>query len=353
MKSMTRHIFATTASALLLALPLAGCGGSSHAPLDTSDPSVTVSALREAASERGEGSSSAARRFASEQLRAGNYLVSLAAETEDEKAARDLIARADGYFRDAESIAENVTRSRSLRFPGDRSLGTLSVAPWGNPMWREIGEAQGSVEVPAETMLYLAANRDFQGEDLALLADFAPGAVQYLSLGDTAISGSDLSRVNEIRGLRDLSLAGLHHLGDEHLVHLETCYALHHLNLMADGFTDEGLRKLSHLPALAEIAVQGDGITDRGAHLVAGLPSLKTFLTRSTRITDVGVDYLTGRRDLERLWLFGPAITRHSVDRLAQVETLEELVLMRTSVQLDDVRRLREALPGCDIDITS
>lgn len=356
MTSTAKRICATTASFLAvmgLAFGLTGCGKSTPAPLDTADPTKSVADLREAAASRGNQSSKRARRFAPELLTAGDALVARAETSTDEARTRELIGQADQCYRDAETVADAVSGARTLSFPTDRSLGTISTSPWGVQNWRGSGDATGKVDIPAETMVYLSAGPDFTNDDMALLVALGPGAIQYLSLGDAAVSPDVLDHVATLTGLRDLSLAGMATLTDADLAPLASCLALRHLNLMTSDLTDNGIDHLAGLPALQDLAVQGEGITDKTAWLASRLPALETFLTRNTRITDVGIDHLANVPAMKRLWVFGPAVTRHSVASLMAMEDLEELVLIRTSLQHDQIKQLKEALPNCNVDVTS
>lgn len=355
MPSTIKRIFAITASAVwlpILAGGFAGCGGRQAPAFDAADANVSLSELKAEAATWDERGSRDAQQFAPQLLTAAGYLAATASSLEDEAAARERLALADQYYRNAEDVAGVVTRKRSLAFPADRSLGNLSLAPWNTGVWRAHGKAQGTIEIEPETMVFLNADRSFTVEDMALLAEFGPGAIQYLSVGDTGNAPALLKAVPELIGLRDLSIAGATATSDNDLTPLETCYGLRHINLMTNGITDAGIERISKLPAIEEIAVQGEGITDRTAFLASRMPSLNAFLTRLTKVSDVGVDYLTGERELRRLWLGGPAVTGHSVDRLAKMESLEELVLMQTSIRLDELRTLREALPRCNVDTT-
>lgn len=355
MSSTAKRICAITASLIWAAalFPGAGCGGRNAAPLDTSDPSVPVAELSERAAERSEGASNAARRFAPEMLKAGAHLVAMSRETADEAEARELIARADAYIRGAEEVADAVQSARTLRFPADRSIGVVSVSPWGSLNWRELGPAQGNVTVEAEMMVYLNLARDAGDADAKLLPDLGPGAIQYLAVGDSAVTPEGLSVISEIRGLRDLSLSRMDGLTDGHLPLVADMLALRHLNLMGTPLTDEGIAALTGMPALEEIGLQGPGITDRSAYLLSGMPSLVTFLNVQTNLTDVGVEYLARHGGLRRLWLSGRAITDQSFDSLAGMKSLKELALMTTSVRGETVNRLRQALPECSVDTTS
>lgn len=355
MSSTIKRIFAITASAVWLPVfagGFAGCGGKQSPEFDASDTSVALSELQSQAAAWGERGSRDAQQFAPQLLTAAAYLAEHASDSWDEASVRERLALADRYYRDAEEVARVVKQRRSLQFPSDRSLGNLSVAPWSTGVWRTYGDAQGVVEIEPETMVFLSADREFTTDDMAILAGFGPGAIQYLSVGDTGDARSMLEAVPKLIGLRDISIAGATAATDDDLATLATCYGLRHINLMTNGITDAGIERLSQLPALEEIAVQGEGITDRAAFLASRMPSLHSFMTRQTKVSDVGVEYLTNEKELRRLWLGGSAVTGHSVESLAEMGTLEELVLMQTSIRLDELRTLREALPRCDVDTT-
>jgi len=350
-----RRISVTTVSAALAVLAaLPGCWRGAPEPLDVSDSSISLQDLSGQARERGDAMSSRAERFAPQMAAAGRALLAEADAASDEAQARTLLAEADAYFRGAEQVADAVAGSRQLVFPSDRSLGQVSVCPWGQLHWRSLGPAQGTIEIEAETMVSLQAAPQFGDADMEWLVGMGPGAVQYLSLGDSSVTAAGLELLPQLAGLRDLSLSGANLvITDAELPLIARCRALRHLNLMNRAITDAGIVMLARLPALEELALEGAGITDRALFTAAALPSLKSLLLRSVAMTDVGVEHLARAASLERLWIGGKAVTDFSVPVLAELKALNELVLLQTSITESGRSELKKALPRCKIDTTS
>ena len=71
-------------------------------------------------------------------------------------------------------------KARSLSFPPNRVVGLVTVHRWesSESQWKLLGEAIGSIEVPAGQEVALVAF----GEDLSLLSGLEPSALQYVSL---------------------------------------------------------------------------------------------------------------------------------------------------------------------------
>jgi len=351
---MKQLISATIAKAGLCAIvTFAGCGHPVSGPLNVEDRSRSVAELQEMAASRGDRASWAAQEYAPEMLLAAEYLVEQAAETASEEEARALLARADEHFRGAERVADAVQEVRTLRFPDGRTLGELSVAPWGTTDWDTAGPAQGTVTIEAGKIVYLRASRDFMDADLALLADLGPGAVQYLALSGSRATPEGVVGISGIVGLRDLSLANLD-IGDTAVANITAASpALRHVNLFGCDISDVGLKHLRRLPALESLSVEGPRITDRSMYIVSQFSRLKTLIVRNSDITDVGVEYVARNQALERLWLFGSAVTDYSVPALGELENLEELGLLQTSITAAGLRRLEALLPDCNVDTVS
>lgn len=351
---MMKRICATAVRAalplLLVGIVLVGCGAQGMEPLAAEDPAIPVETLRDQAEARGQGVSRAARRFAPEMVRAGEFLL-MQAKDAREAEARAHIAEADAYLRGAETVAAVAASKRVLQFPAGRSLGELFISPWGEPAWRTLGPAQGRVAIEAETMVSLQVNHGFADADFATLVDLGPGAIQYLMLGGVSVTVEGIEKLPQLVGLRDLSLAEAR-LDDQLFAHVAKCRALRHLNLLSNQLTDAGLHQIAGMPALEQL-VLGDtpGMTDT-ALLVAGqLPRLRMLLIRGIPMTDVGVDYLRRAPGIERLWVCGRGVTDAAVPMLAELSELRELVLLTTSITGAGRRELQRALPKCKIDV--
>ena len=68
----------------------------------------------------------------------------------------------------------------------------------------------------------------------------------------------------------------------------------------------------------------------------------------ATRVTDAGLVHLKGLHKLKTLILWG-AITDAGLENLKELKQLESLGLAGTNVTREGVKRLRQALPKCEI----
>jgi len=137
---------------------------------------------------------------------------------------------------------------RTLRFPRNRSLGTLYVQEtdakreidtfyhWiHGAEWEYFGEAQGDVSVPPQKRLWLAVGKD-ACEDLSTLSRLGPDGLYRLSFRYLAPGESDAAA--DDRCMRHLT----------HLTGLKTLY-LYNTHVTHKGLRFiRGLRSLTQLP---------------------------------------------------------------------------------------------------------
>lgn len=330
---------------------LAGCSAPLDQPLDTADPTLNRSDLQARAESRAGQSSSSAKDFAPGLLAAAEMYLQRAKQTTEDEKNRELLAAGDQCLRDAESVAELKSREHTIAFPPDRSLGKLSFSPWGENHWRFAAQARGDIAVSANMMTGLEANKEFGEADLVFLTNLAPGAIQYLTLGDTKVPPAALAALKNIRGLRDLSLADARYTG-EFIPHIQACPWLRMVNLLGNDMTDQEFGALAGLPAIEALAMDCESLTGAAFETVATFPKLRTLITRSFDPGDQGVAHLAKCPNLEQLWLAGVGITNASVAVLKQLTQLRDLALIETSITDAGQRELEAALPECNIDRT-
>jgi len=197
------------------------------------------------------------------------------------------------------------------------------------------------------------AQVEFNDDDLALLATFPAGSVQYLMVGGTQVTLDGLAQLRDIGGLRKLSFAEGQY-DDTLIAHLEPLAGIEHLNLMSVALTDAGLSRLARLPALRELVLDSPAeLTHRAYHQLAQMPQLEMLLLRGLDANDVAVDQIARLPQLRHLWIGGHAVTDGAVPRLAEMQSLESLVLLQTSVTPDGRRMLERSLPDCTVDTVS
>lgn len=122
------------------------------------------------------------------------------------------------------------------------------------------------------------AGKAFGDAELAQLAPIAP-AVEWLDLGNTAVTDMGLAALDPMRRLERLHLDGL-------------------------KVTDRGLGSLAHLKQLEYLNLRGTGVTDSGLAALRGLPRLRTLYAWQTAVTPGAIrslgDLLVDRRRIAR-----------------------------------------------------
>lgn len=130
--------------------------------------------------------------------------------------------------------AEGALPPRQVRFPADRSMGTLWIrnsesSAENYAFWESWGEARGGVAIPAGKDLRLVVSPQ-SATDLSPLSTFRPDDLQYLQLSGTRVSNAGLAHLRHLTGLKVLWLYDTP-ISDAGLVHLRGLTGLRVLNL--------------------------------------------------------------------------------------------------------------------------
>jgi chromosome segregation ATPase len=157
---------------------------------------------------------------------------------------------------------------RVVHFPGERTLGTLSIRSWDYPegVWRVHGDARGPMSLGGEHVVKLT-----------------------------------------IPNAEKLDLAPLAKLGAEDL------YAL---TLSGPGVTDAQLKNIAPLSGLRELAIEQAGITAAGLEVLRAMPGLRSLSLRDTPLPAGAVDILGGLGSLEKLDVRGTGLAKSAVGKL-------------------------------------
>jgi len=151
------------------------------------------------------------------------------------------------------------------------------------------------------------------------------GVVRHLNLGQTAITDEGLEQIGKLDGLTALNI-GLNR-----------------------GFTDVGLRHLTALKGLRLLDLCNTKVTDEGLAHVGELTKLRWLSLHSTKVTNEGLVHLRNLGQLEDLNLIRTKITDEGLDHLRVLANLKDLDLP-VAVTDEAVRKLKEEIPGCDIN---
>lgn len=285
----------------------------------------------------------------------------------------------------------------------DRLLQAVTVA---NPDWNEISEEFSEFEVDEDQKLVSVnlCNINLQGSDLLTIMQsianetalnslhLGPGltdellrhvhdnrSLKELRLGppwlnaDTEFHGSGLKYLEGLSELKRLyiecpqlteegfshlpSLPGLTatilsemNIGDRSFQHLaERCPALERIQFFHTKLMGTTFACLRELKDLKKLNVGNSCVTDQG---LATLPTLEglTFLgLGSSPITDAGLAPLEQLPNLEILDLCDTKVTDKGVEILQKLKSLKKLWLFESKVSKRGKRKLKEALPDCEI----
>ncbi len=280
-------------------------------------------------------------------------------------------------------------KSREIPFPAEWSVGRVFVRDAGAPggEWAELGEARGTLAVPAgaTVRLELDASQTL-ARSVAAISKLPPDALQEIDAARLALDNEGLLAIARMKGLQSLDLeetpvddvglalladlAGLKWLnlaktrvGDTGMIWLSGLSNLEHLDLRGTAVTDAGIANLAKLgrlrsffapgamtdAALGRISEMGDldtldlghtGVTDRGLRRLKTLAKLRTLHLDATWTGDSGALQLADIASLENLYLAHTRITDEGARRLAALPALRELVLDGTGITDDAITQL-------------
>ena len=314
------------------------------------------------------------------------------------------------YVPEAVASATAPAEERVLDFGSTGLPGMLYTRAWqydlalpvqGDNFWRELGRAIGEVTLPLGTDLRLDLT-DASQVDFSLLRKFGPGDLQTLDLERAIVSVEDLEYVARLSGLRELSLSdtAVTSAGFAKLRRLTSLWSLSISGIM---LSDQGWAIVHSMPYIRQIVLdRGDvnderlatlcttapllksisldenpQLTDTGIVEIEKLKSLEHLFLSYTGITDEGLARLQNLNNLERIYLEGTAVTDACVAGFRTMPSITFISLSRTQITdaaIEDLKKmntlrkldisacpflteaaiesLRQALPGCEIDIT-
>ena len=259
------------------------------------------------------------------------------------------------------------------------------LAPRGDGVLRVPASADWYVEVISE----MASEADMP----ALIREMIGSKVEGLAFPCcTFLTPDMLEPLKEFAELRVLRLAGCEQLPgrvvqalsrnlaeidledvpvtDDDLAALRRLVKLHTLSLARTKVTDAGLKHLGEIASLRNLSLGSTGITDNGLHQIP--PTIESLDLSATGVNTVqGLEKL---KKLRRLFLDGSAIDCGGIERvrdlpelvtlslsecddvtdtciasLSAMKTLKYLDVSGTGVTPGGVKRLRAALPGCEV----
>jgi serine/threonine protein kinase len=172
-------------------------------------------------------------------------------------------------------------------------------------------------------------------------------AISTLNLNGSSFPDNMLAAVRDLPALGSLSLVDTT-VGDKGIAHLAGLIRLGGLSLSGTRVTDEGLAAVGQILTLEYLDLQGMPFTDAGVRHLAGLKNLSELRLDRSRITDASMPTLAGLQKLRVVNLTGTAITDAGIGKLS-AHKFSFLHLGGTKVTSDGVKKLRAALPDCQI----
>ena len=167
---------------------------------------------------------------------------------------------------------------------------------------------------------------------------FAPN-YGYIVLRPQHLAGADLRKLRDLYRIRSLQLFNNAWFNDADLEALRGLTSIRTLDLTRrlPGYdkvtepipklTDAALLPLATLVNLTDLVLTGNDITDDGLKSLAGLTKIEYLDLSETQVTDAGLDHLKG------------------------MTSLKQVSVGRTKVTAEGVKKLKEALPGVEVDI--
>ena len=204
------------------------------------------------------------------------------------------------------------------------------------------------------TLKVLGVWGNVTNQQLDALRDFPQlEALDLYSVGP-ASEGSDdepdahqrYLRMPRLPHLRGLNLYEAAFRGDG----LEQLTGIEVLELSYTDITDEGMTKLADLRNLKILHLGGTKVTDAGLQHLSRLQKLETLRLGGTEISDTGLKYLRTLKNLSSLDLYKTAVTDTGLEDLAGLPRVQSLYLSGTRATADGIRKLRRALPHCQIE---
>jgi internalin A len=113
--------------------------------------------------------------------------------------------------------------------------------------------------------------------------------------------------------------------------------------------TDKGLEQLKEQPQLTFLLLQRTQVTDAGLKHLAKLKQLATIALDETNVTDDGLAHLAGLTNLTQVVLRQTAVTDAGMVHLTKLPRLSHVDLTGSKVTDAGAKRLKEALPKCNI----
>lgn len=167
-----------------------------------------------------------------------------------------------------------------------------------------------------------------------------------LTLRESDVTGDGLSALSGLESLVFLELRGTP-LEDADVAHVVSLPGVNQLDVARTGISGSALAGLSQMPQLACLCIDSSQATPEGIAGLAACPSLQWVTLFDAN--DASVRQVSGLNGLIWLDLVGEDLTADCLTTLPEMQSLQQLRLFDSTFSPEELRSLRQALPGCDI----
>ena len=173
-------------------------------------------------------------------------------------------------------------------------------------------------------------------------------SLRFLNLSGTQISDDGLKHLKPLENLRDLSLDKTAVQG-RGLAHLKRLPRLDSLDLSEMQVGDAGLAQLKHLTSVTTLILAKAGITDDRLEHLKHVKNLRVLILNENAIKGPGLPQLAELGKLKILGLEKTKLTNATLTYLEDLTRLSTLNLGRTRTTQAGIKKLKKALPKCQI----
>lgn len=121
--------------------------------------------------------------------------------------------------------------------------------------------------------------------------------------------------------------------------------------MQGTSVTDKDLGPMAQLKKVTYVNLAKTSITDAGLAALTRHTGITRLHLEQTKITDAGLKHLKSLDQLEYLNLYGTGVTDAGILQLAALKNLKNLYLWETKVTPEGAKRLKDALPGVDVNL--
>ena len=183
------------------------------------------------------------------------------------------------------------------------------------------------------------------------LGDVCKLTIEELAFTNLRLSDAQFAQLEGMKSLEEIYLHNVE-ISDAALEHLAGITGLKCLMLIETTIGDAGVKHVEILKNLDALHLSKANVTDSGMAHLQNMTNLTSLSLAGTQISDAGLANISGLKKLVRLSLAQTSVTDAGLAHLYGLTNLEYLSLLDTSATTAGVRKLRRALPNCEIILT-